>query len=403
MAHLGTDPDANSRGLGNQVRERLIAGRGSSLGRSVKSIQKGGKAMNRGLKSSVLTWATVAAAAAFSCGSALAELPKEGKIVMFGQSRENPYFGQNAVGAGDIAKQFGWEFTYVEASSQEQQDAAIQQLLATGEKPIGIVLNPVSGAAAVASELSITQAGIPLVILNQVPTADQADLFVAYGGVNDYLSGQNAAQLLVKRAKELGVELGDGLIVNTVAGHTAAQSRVQGFEDEMKKSFPATSKVLADVNSGGYLENEGYSVGSQIIPANKGKFNWVYGVNDALAYGAMTAAKESGLIPGKDTLFVGGTCMNKTTNAAVKAGDLVGTSVQSPWVEGASAMYALVAYLNTGSVVNEERNLSADATPAIDAPPAKWNFMPNTMLDGSEESYQTKIWGKTADELCNYN
>lgn len=357
----------------------------------------------KGLASWALSGSALAVAAVLGSGAARAELPGEGAIVMFGQSRENPYFGQNAVGAGDVAAQYGWTFTYIEASSQEQQDAAIQQLLATGEKPIGIVLNPVSGSAAVASEMAITAAGIPLVILNQVPAKEQADLFVAYGGVNDYLSGVNAAQLLLKRATELGIELGDGLVVNTVAGHTAAQQRVQGFTDEMKKTFPEGSEILADVNSGGYLENEGYSVGSQIIPANNGKFNWVYGVNDALAYGAMTAARESGLTPGKDALFVGGTCMNKTTNAAVRAGDLVGTSVQSPYIEGASAMYALVAYLNTGEVVTEERNLPADAAPSIDVPPAKWNFMPNTMLDGSEASYQTTIWGKTAEELCNYN
>lgn len=345
-----------------------------------------------------------AASLAVGCGAAWAELPTEGQIVMFGQSRENPYFGQNAVGAGDFASEQGWDFTYIESSSQEQQDAAIQQLLATGQKPLGIVLNPISGAAAVASELSITSAGIPLVILNQVPSEEQSELFVAYGGVNDYLSGVNAAQLLIAGAEKAGVELGNGLVVNTVAGHTAAQQRVQGFRDEMAKTFPEGSTILADVNSGGFLENEGYSVGSQIIPANAGKFNWVYGVNDALAYGAMRAAKESGLVPGEDALFVGGTCMNATTNKAVMDGELVGTSVQSPYIEGASAMYALVAYLNTGEVVSEERYLDSDMPPSIDEAPYKWNFMPNTMLDGSPESYtETKVWGKTAQELCNYN
>lgn len=348
--------------------------------------------------------AATAVAATMTCSVAYAELPGEGSIVMFGQSRENPYFGQNAVGAGDVAAEFGWDFTYVESSSQEQQDAAIQQLLATGQSPIGIVLNPISGAAAVASELSITNAGIPLVILNQVPSKEQADLFIAYGGVNDYLSGVNAAQLLIAGAEKAGVELGNGLVVNTVAGHTAAQERVQGFRDEMARAFPENSEILADVNSGGFLENEGYSVGSQIIPANAGKFNWVYGVNDALAYGAMRAAKENGMEPGKDVLFVGGTCMNATTNEAVMNGELVGTSVQSPYIEGAAAMYALVAYLNTGEVINDERNLDAANPPSIDEPPYKWNYMPNTMLDGSAESYtSTMIWGKSAQDLCNYN
>lgn len=347
--------------------------------------------------------ATAAVTATMTCTAALAELPSDGAIVMFGQSRENPYFGQNAVGAGDVAAEFGWDFTYVESSSQEAQDAAIQQLLATGQKPVGIVLNPISGAAAVASELAITSAGIPLVILNQVPSEEQADLFIAYGGVSDFLSGQNAAELLINYAEDNGIELGNGLIVNTVAGHSAAQERVAGFRDVMSQAHPDV-EILADVTSGGFLENEGYAVGSQIIPANAGEFNWVYGVNDALAYGAMTAAKENDLVPGQDVLFVGGTCMNETTNAAVMAGELVGTSVQSPYIEGAAAMWALVAYLNTGEVVNDSRNLSSDNPPSIDEPTYKWNYMPNTMLDGSPESYtETVIWGKTAQELCNYN
>jgi ABC-type sugar transport system substrate-binding protein len=123
-------------------------------------------------------------------GTAPAGMPSSFMVMMFGQPRENPYFGQNAVGAGDVAKKYGWDLTYVESSTQEEQDSAIQQMLAKGDKPIGVLLNPVSGAAAVASEQSIKAAGIPLVVLNQVPSKEQTQLFDAYAGVNDYLSTQ---------------------------------------------------------------------------------------------------------------------------------------------------------------------------------------------------------------------
>ncbi|MFJ6095653.1 sugar ABC transporter substrate-binding protein [Williamsia muralis] len=331
-------------------------------------------------------------------------MPESGTVIMFGQSRENPYFGQNEVGARQIAEEYGWTLNYVESSTQEEQDSAIQQMLSQGDKPIGVLLNPISGSAAVASEQGIKSAGIPLVLLNQVPTEEQDELFDAYAGVNDYLSGVNAAQLLVAGAEKAGVALGNGIVVNTVAGHTAAQQRVAGFTDEMKKSFPPNSQIIDDVTSGGFLEAEGYAVGSQLIPANKGKFNWVYGVNDALSLGAIRAAKENGIVPGKDALFVGGTCMNPQTNAAVKNGELVGTAVQAPLIEGQSATYALAAYLKNGEVTPGDENLSADAPPSIDSPPHKRNFMPNTMLDGSPGSFEnTKIWGMTAQELCNYS
>ncbi|OZE79178.1 sugar-binding protein [Rhodococcus sp. 15-649-1-2] len=335
--------------------------------------------------------------------SALEGLPDSGEVIYFGVSQENPYFGQTELGARNVASTFGWDLSYVEASTQDEQDSAIQQMLAQGNYPIGVVLNPISGEAAVASEQAIKAAGIPLVILNQVPTEEQDALFDAYAGVNDYGSGVTAAQLLVDGAAKAGVPLGDGLIVNTVAGHSAAQQRVAGFTDELAKSAP-NSSVITDVTSGGFLEAEGYTIGSQIVPANKGKFNWVYGVNDALALGAIRSAKENGITPGKDVLFVGGTCMNASTNAAVMDGELVGTAIQSPLVEGESAVYALAAYLNNGTVTEGDTELSADAPPSIDSPPHKRNFMPNTKLDGSAASFEnTTIWGKPASELCDYS
>lgn len=365
---------------------------------------------NRGIVALVLAGVTVLSTA---CGGASSgstdskvgggELPTSGTVQFFGQSRENPYFGLNVDGAKSVADKHGWDVKYVESTSQEEQDAAIQQMLVQGEKPLGVILNPISGQAAIASEQAIKAAGIPLVIINQVPAPNQKDLFDAYAGVNDLGSGQTAAQLLIAGAKKAGITLGDGLIVNTVAGHTAAQDRVKGFMAELEKETPS-SKVLDDVTSGGFLEAEGYSIGSQVIPANKGKINWVYGVNDALALGAIRAAKENGLVPGKDVLFVGGTCMNSKTNKAVLDQELVGTAVQSPFVEGASAMYALAAYIKTGKVADGEANLTADAPPSIDGAPHKWNFMPNPKVDGTQESFDsTKIWGMSASELCNYS
>jgi ABC-type sugar transport system substrate-binding protein len=334
---------------------------------------------------------------------AAGELPSSGTVQFFGQSRENPYFGLNVDGAKSIADKHGWDVKYVESTSQEEQDAAIQQMLVQGEKPLGVILNPISGQAAVASEMAIKSGGIPLVILNQVPRSDQEELFDAYAGVNDVGSGQTAAQILIEGAKKAGVPLGDGLIVNTIAGHTAAQDRVKGFLGELAKASPS-SKVLDDVTSGGFLEAEGYDIGSQVIPANKGKINWIYGVNDALALGAIRAAKENGLTPGKDVLFIGGTCMNSKTNKAVLEGELVGTAVQSPFIEGAAAMYAMAAYIKTGKVTDGETNLSADTPPSIDGPPHKWNYMPNPTVAGTQESFDsTKIWGMPASQLCNYS
>lgn len=331
------------------------------------------------------------------------ELPTSGVVKYFGPSRDNPYFGENEVGATAAAEELGWTLEYVEGLTQEDQDAAIQQMLSQGEDPVGVVMYPVAGEAAIGSEQAIMEAGIPLAILGQVPKKGQEELFDVYAGVNDVGSGATAAQLLADAAEKEGIELGDGLIVNTVAGHTASEDRSKGFADALKEVSP-NSKVLEDTPSGGFLEPEGYDIGSQIIPANAGKINWVYGVNDALALGAARAARENGLTPGKDVLFVGGTCMNAATNEAVLNGVLVGTAVQSPFIEGQSAITALAQFLTTGEVIDGEVEMPADAPPPLDEPPHKWNFMPNPPVENTKESFETtEVWGTPASELCDYS
>lgn len=335
-----------------------------------------------------------------SAPDAVDGLPGSGTVHFFGASTENPYFQLNADGAEEAAAEFGWDFTHTQSNTQEEQDAAVQQMLTQGEKPIGVLLYPIAGEAAIATEQAIMSAGIPLILMGQVPREGQEDLYTAYAGVEDVLSGETAAELLVAGAERADIELGDGIIVNTLAGHTATQDRAEGFTEVLSQLAP-DSEILDNVPSGGFLEAEGYDIGSQLIPANRDKINWVYGVNDALAVGAMRAAEENGLTPGEDIFFVGGTCMNATTNQAVMDGLLVGTAVQSPWIEGATALYTLAAYLNTGETVDGELRLPDDAPPSVDDAPHKFNFMPNPMVENSQESFESvTIWGKPASVLC---
>ena len=95
--------------------------------------------------------------------------------------------------------------------------------------------------------------------------------------------------------------------------------RRDAFPPALKKLDP-TAKVIKSYPTKGFGPTEGYDVATQVVPAMKGKFNFVYTLNDAIGLGVIKALKENGLTPGKDVLVVGGTCLGKATNKAVVNG-----------------------------------------------------------------------------------
>jgi ABC-type sugar transport system substrate-binding protein len=336
--------------------------------------------------------------------SASSALPKSGEVVFFGISQQNPYVRQWHLGSASQAKTYGWTLRYVESqNSQTQQDTQITQLLGSGKKPLGIILSPFAGKAAAASMLAIKKAKIPLIIIDAQPPPDQAPLYDIYAGANDNLSSQTSAQLLVTEAKQKGIKLGGGLIIGCPWEYQGCVHRRDAFPPALKKIDP-TAKVIKSYPTKGFGPTEGYDVATQVVPAMKGKFNFVYTLNDAIGLGVIKALKENGLTPGKDVLVVGGTCLGKATNKAVINGELAGTAVQSPFVEGRLQVVTLAQYLNNGDKVTPGAiNVPAGQPPSLNQPPHKYNYMPNPPVENSAAGFlQAKVWGQTAKVLCSY-
>lgn len=297
-------------------------------------------------------WSSTNTNVSASAGSAL---PKSGEVVFFGISQQNPYIKQWHLGAASQAKTYGWTLRYVESqNSQQQQDTQITQLLGSGKKPLGIVLSPFAGKGAAASMLAIKKAKIPLVIIDAEPPADQAPLYDIYAGANDILSAQTSAQLIATEAKQKGITLNGGLIIGCPWEYQGCVRRRDNFPKALAK-LDSKAKIVKSYPTKGFGPTEGYDVATQVIPAMKGKFNFVYTLNDAIGLGVIKALKENGLKPGKDVLVAGGTCLGRATNKAVLNGELAGTAVQSPFVEGRLTIVNLAQYLNNGGKVTPGR------------------------------------------------
>jgi ABC-type sugar transport system substrate-binding protein len=89
----------------------------------------------------------------------------------------------------------------------------------------------------------------------------------------------------------------------------------------------------------------------------------------------------------------------------VKSGEIAGTAIQSGYWEGWMAVQALAKFKTQGKVVAGEKYLedTPDKTPSDSDPLYQYNFLPNPAVGNTQAAYDAaKLWGKTADQLCNF-
>ena len=344
--------------------------------------------------------ATIAATLFAALSATCAYAGSKGAIVVFVPSSTNPYIGQFQMGAKAKAKELGYEIKVIENNfNQSEQDSQVQQQLASGETVAGYVWWPFENAAGVSSLRALSLSGAPVIVSNQYPIKGTEAYWTAYAGANDFLSGKTAAEVLLEACAKAEVKCDKGAIIRFPAGVSAGDDRATGFQDAAKGKL----EVVDVVPTAGFLEDEGYKVAAQIIPTRKGELTWLYTQNDSLASAAAQAARENGLTPGKDIFIVGGTCHGDSKH--VKSGEIAGTAIQSGYFEGWMAVQALGKYVAQGKVLDGETYLegSPDAPPSDADPLYKYNFLPNPAVSNSQAAYDAaKLWGRTADELCNY-
>jgi ABC-type sugar transport system substrate-binding protein len=337
-------------------------------------------------------------AAVVATGPAAAE--SKGLIVVFMPPGTDNYLAQWQLGAREKAKDLGYDIKIIESSrDQAEQDAQVQQQLASGEEVAGFIWWPYVNAAGTGSLRALSQTGKPVIFTNQYPIEGTEAFWTAYAGVDDFLNARVAAEMLLAACdKSTTVKCGKGMIITFPAGYSAGHDRAKSFRDTVAGKLEVIQEEPA-----GFMSQEGYAVGSQIIPPRKDEITWVYTENDSLATGVIQALEEAGKKPGVDVLVVGGTCHGDTSD--LLAGKLVGTGVQAAFLEGWQSVQTLHKYLNTGQVVEGKlyQEPHPDQKPSDDGPPSRFNFIPNPAVGNTQADIDNfRLWGWTFPELCNY-
>ena len=153
-------------------------------------------------------------------------------------TQNEPFYISLQCGAQDEAKKLGYQLhTQAPASFAPQQQTPIVTA-AINDRPAGLLIAPTDATAMAGPERQATSAGIKVI---EVDTSLQdGSIAQSHVSSDNIAGGKKAADTL---GQLLAGKSGSVLVLDTIAGTSTTNQRVQGFTDEIKAKF-ANLKVL---------------------------------------------------------------------------------------------------------------------------------------------------------------
>lgn len=249
---------------------------------------------------------------------------------------------------------------------REQQVQVVENF--TGRRVSGMVLAPLDARALVAPTEAAIRAGIPVVIID---SALNSTAPLSTVSTDNYKGGVLGA----RRLGELLGGKGKAILIRVLAGSASTVQREAGFLDTMAKEFPAIQILSSDQHAGA-TRDTAYRTSQNLLNQFGRDVTGIFAPNESSATGMLLALKDAGLAGGK-VKFVGFDS-GAQLNPALRAGDLQGLVVQSPFRMGYLGLKTIVASLrgqkveqeiDTGCVLVTRENMDEPAMADLLHPP----------------------------------
>lgn len=247
----------------------------------------------------------------------------------------NPFFVDLRDGAQAAAKRLNVNLVILDAQNDSAREASqIEDLI---QKRVAVIaINPTDSDAIVPTIRKINSARIPVVTVDR--GANGGDI-IAHIASDNVAGGMMAAEYAGKRLNGRGAVV----MLEGIAGTSAARDRGKGFRDGLKKN-PGIQLIA--VQTADFDRAKGLAVMENLLQAHR-KIDAVFAQNDEMALGAIqaiVAAKR------QNEMFVVGFDAIADALAAVKAGTMAATIAQQPKEMGRLAVEAAVRIINKQSV-----------------------------------------------------
>lgn len=239
----------------------------------------------------------------------------------------NPFFVDLRDGAQAAARKANVTLIVLDAQNDSAREASqIEDLIQ--KKATVIAINPTDSDAIVPTIKKINTAKIPVITVDR--GANGGDI-AAHIASDNVAGGMMAAEYVGKRLNGKG----SVVMLEGIAGTSAARDRGKGFRDGLKK-FPGI--MLVAVQTADFDRAKGLTVMENILQAQK-KVDAVFAQNDEMALGAIQAIQAA---KRQQETFVVGFDAIADALAAVKNGTMAATIAQQPKEMGRLAVEAAV-------------------------------------------------------------
>lgn len=247
----------------------------------------------------------------------------------------NPFFVDLRDGAQAAAKKANVTLIVLDAQNDSAREASqIEDLI---QKKVAVIaINPTDSDAIVPTIKKINAAKIPVITVDR--GANGGDI-AAHIASDNVAGGMMAAEYVGKRLNGKG----NVVMLEGIAGTSAARDRGKGFRDGLKK-FPGMTLVA--VQTADFDRAKGLTVMENILQAQK-QIDAVFAQNDEMALGAIQAIQAA---KRQQQMFVVGFDAIADALAAVTAGTMAATIAQQPKEMGRLAVEAAVKVVNKQSV-----------------------------------------------------
>jgi inositol transport system substrate-binding protein len=265
------------------------------------------------------------AASALLCGTAYAE-----NIGVSMAKFDDNFLTVLRNGMTDYAKTLSGVNLQVEDGQNDvgKQLSQIQNFIA--QKVDAIIVNPVDTDATPKMTKLATDAGIPLVFVNRMPSDSKLPDKVAFVGSDESQSGT----LEMKQVCKLLGGKGDIVVIMGELSNQAARQRSQDVDDVIAKE-PCTGIKILQKQTANWDRTQAIDLMTNWITSGL-KPAAVVSNNDEMAIGAIQALKQAGLAGGKTV--VGGVDATQDALGAMKDGDLQVTVFQNAAGQGRGAV-----------------------------------------------------------------
>ena len=307
------------------------------------------------------TAADATAAAAQDADAAAATVGEGGNIGVCIYKFDDAFMTTYRNALQEILEGKGYTVTFMDGKNdQAEQNNQINNFIAQGVD--ALIINPVMTSAADQIIATVKDAGVPTVLINREPTAEQMAAYdkLVYVGCDARQSGTMQGELILDTDNKGDIN-GDGKI-----SYIMIQGDPENIDAQYRTEFSVKALTDAgmeveelDLQRGDWDRNKGQEIAQNDLAKFGDEIEVVFCNNDDMAIGALQSIQAAGRTVNEDIYLVGVDALDAALNE-VANGNMTGTVLNDAQGQAQGAVDAMEELLGGKTYAEGEQSIYVD-------------------------------------------